>query len=190
MNSSYWISDPRSITVKPEDLTVWKSTITGLTYGSREHMLDEEAKHKMRHGRTQEDELMDSLSAEQIRALDTKVRKASEQKAQDKEEFTNAVLFSKLHPEYKVCPQNAARMVHYFSSQGITHVNLEMMESGFEALKADGLLVLDENVLRQQEVDEIEQRAEKIRQQRAAVPAEADLYESPLENRPRFGWFR
>ena len=190
-NSSYWVQDPRSITVNPEDLTtVWKSSLTGHTYTSREAMAKAETEHAMRFGRTKEDDLLDSLSRDQIFALDKKVRLAAEKKVQDKEEFGHAVVFSKLHPEYLVCPQNAAQMMHYFESRGITQVDVAMLEEAYEVLKGEGLLLLDQNVLRQQEADELEQRAAKIREQRAAVPTEAELYESPLDSRPRFGWFR
>ncbi len=191
-NSSYWVQDPRSITVNPEDLTVWKSAVTGLTYSSREHMLAEEAKHAMRHGRTKEDELLDSLTAAQIRALDDKVRKAAEQKVHDQEDFETAQVLCRLHPEYQVCPANAAAMVHHLTvNMGIARPTIDDMEQAFQDLKAAGLLVLNEDVLRQQAADGIERRAEQIRQQRASQElSEADLYESPLDSRPRYGWYR
>jgi hypothetical protein len=93
-------------------------------------MAKAESEHAMRFGRTNDDELLDSLSTAQIVALDKKVRMAAEQKVQYKEDFSNAVVFSKLHPEYLVCRQNAGQMMHYFDSRGITHVDVPMLEEG------------------------------------------------------------
>jgi hypothetical protein len=191
MSSNWYVKKPSEYTITPEDLTVWKSAVTGLTYSSREHMLAEEAKHAMRHGRTKEDELLDGLTAAQIRALDDKVRKAAERKVQDQADFETAQVLCRLHPEYQVCPTNAAAMVHHLTvNMGIVRPTIDDMEQAFQDLKAAGLLILNEDVLRQQAADGIERRAEQIRQQRASEPSEADLYESPLDSRPRYGWYR
>lgn len=191
MSSNWYVRRSQEHSFTQEDFQVWKSELTGKTYDSRQALIAEETAERMRRYQpTEEEKLMESLSLDQVKVLGRKIEEDERKKEADDYEFSNAVVFAELNPAFVQCPANAKQMEHWLRSRGIQEATVERLEEGYRELKAAGLLQINAQVEQQQRRDQLKQRAEEIRQQRATTPTEAELYEAPLDSRPRYGWYR
>lgn len=153
--------------------------LTGKHYDSIEAMKHYESiEAQRRNVPTDEQAAFDNLPAEKIRELFNQASLSEQQKAAIAERDVDISVFLELHPEYADCPENGAAMnavlLGILKARNGHTVRLEDLESAFDVLKDRGALKLDEKVVRKQQQQGIQQRAEALRQQRHFDESEAE----------------
>jgi hypothetical protein len=159
--------------------------LTGKAYDSKEAMLHyERLEARRRAPRNPADELLDRLTPEQIRELDTRSRLSDEQKVLQQQTGVDLQVFFAEHPEYDDCPENAGAMKFYLEGRGINTqsglVNYHQIEQAYRELCEGGFLKLKKDVLRQQEAQTVRNRGAAIKAQRTPFDEDA-AYEMSMD---------
>jgi Tfp pilus assembly protein PilN len=112
----------------------------------------------------------DNLSSEQIRSLYEIGLKDHEQRAGEIRSQRAGEVFVASHPEYVLCPENAAQVQNYLELKGCSesNVRVEDLESAYEHLSQRGLLKINQAKAREQQQNEINEEAQEIRRRRSS----------------------
>lgn len=159
--------------------------LTGKVYDSKEAMLHyERLEARRRAPRNPADELLDKLTPEQIRELDTRARLSDEQKTLQQQMGVDLQVFLDEHPEYLDCPENSGAMKFYLEGRGVNTqsgtVSYYEIEQAYRDLRAGGFLTLKQDVVRQQEAQRVRERGAAIKAQSTPFNEDA-AYEMSLD---------
>jgi hypothetical protein len=168
--------------------------LTGKTYETVEAMRHHERLEAMRRNvPTDEEAAFEAMPAEKLRGFIERAMQSDQEKTDLMMSGIDLQTFFELHPEYVDCQANTSPMVSFVRARGIKAPTLSDLEEAYAALRASGLLQLNQAVLQKQRKGEIADRAKEIEAQRT-LPDEEELYALPLDEIRRRatpgGWLR
>jgi len=163
--------------------------LTGKVYPSREAKEHYELREAMHRGIDPTQILLEGLSLEQIRALDTYSRR-SDKDREDALAMQIAISdFRELHPEFidgDNCT-NGPMMQLILEHSGVKYPTLPQLEEAYQFLRAKGFLHLDQKELNRQAKEEAQERARQIRARGGVAAVAANMpveSEEELERMP------
>lgn len=140
-----------------------------------------------RNPRTKEDAVFDKLDATGVlhvvqRAIATEAEMAAAVQFQDDQK-----IFLTMYPVYKDTDRNAQLMKHHWENAiGVVYPTLEQLEESFFALRASGVLQLDEKQVAKEDAEAVLRRAAEIREKREANAFdEENAYALPFDELER-----
>jgi hypothetical protein len=112
------------------------------------------------------EQLAESLSPDQIKVLFEKGNRSEQEKADQQRSREDADAFIKLHPEVRDTTKNAHQLrAHTMSAFGTAHPSLQQLEAAYPALRANGLLDINQAELARQADTASTSRANTIREE-------------------------